>query len=80
MKTRINVEEIRAMNQRRADINALEFTDIEWMLDGKPVQIDPSVSEDWDFTGLGNYSFVEFVIDSDPECPRMTVMTLWKES
>jgi hypothetical protein len=79
MKIRINVEEIRAMNKRRAEINALEFKDIEWLEDGKPIQIDPSVTEDWDFTGMGNYSFVEYVIDSDPEHPRMSVMYLWKE-
>ena len=28
---------------------------------------------------MGNYSFVEYVIDSDPEHPRMSVMYLWKE-
>jgi hypothetical protein len=79
MKTQINVEEIRAMNKRRAEINALEFKDIEWLEGGKLIEIDPSVTEDWDFTGMGNYSFVECVIDSDPEHPRMTVMYLWKD-
>ena len=78
MKTQVNVEEVRAMNQRRAEINALEFTDIEWMLDGKPIEIDPSVAEGWDFTGMGNYSFVEYLIDSDPEHPRIVTMTMWK--
>ena len=59
MTTRIDIEEIIALQARRREINALDLKDVKFFKDGKPVEVTPEQIEEWSFIGLSNIDFVE---------------------
>lgn len=65
-KIRIDLEEVRALLNRKNEINALDIREIEWYEDGKPLEIPPECLDKWRFIGLTNVFFVE--------------LEFWKES
>lgn len=71
-KIRINVEEIRALDARRREINAINIRDIEWYENGKKLNYTEEQVNQWRFIGLCNTSFVEFYHD---HYERAVVMT-----
>lgn len=55
----VNVEELLEMQRRRNEINAAPFSEINWMIDGKPIHVTPEQAKEWKFTGLSNTSFID---------------------
>lgn len=61
--TKVNVDEVRRIKARRAEINHIPFEKIEWVDDnGNPVEVDPEWKAEWPFTGLCNCDFVDTAI------------------
>lgn len=56
--TRIDVEYVKKIQAERKRINDLELKDIEWYENGKKLDIDPEVLEEFKFTGLCNTDFI----------------------
>lgn len=56
---RVDVEHVLKLQAERKKINDLDFDEIEWYKDGKKVEIDPEVKEEFKFTGLTNICFTE---------------------
>lgn len=61
-KIQISVEEVAALIQRRKEINIIPLENIEWTLNGVPIDIDPKEIEDFKFIGLSNVTFVECLL------------------
>lgn len=57
---RIDVEEIRKIDERRREINELNIYDIEWFENGKRLHYTKDQLDHWKYIGLNNVSFVEF--------------------
>jgi hypothetical protein len=57
-KIKVEVSEIMYLAGRMATINKLDLDDIEFTVEGKPVEIDPKTLEDFKFTGLNNTDFI----------------------
>ena len=55
---RINIEDIFEIEERRRSINKLELEDIEFCSNGVPLDIDPKVTEEFNFVGLNNIDFI----------------------
>jgi len=55
---KINIEEIFEIYDRRKIINNFDLMDIEFCVDGKPIEIDPKVKKEFEFTGLNNIDFI----------------------
>lgn len=60
---RIDVEEIRKIDERRRQINALNIYDIEWYENGVRLNYTKEQLDEWKYIGLCNTSFVEFCHD-----------------
>lgn len=58
-RVRIDVEEIKALQRRRREINDIEIDDIDFYSGGKKVVIPKSSIEEWRFVGLNNIDFAE---------------------
>ena len=57
-KFEIAIEDVRAMQLRREEINRLPLEEIIWTEGGVPVSIDKKTIEDWRFVGLNNIDFI----------------------
>ncbi len=57
-KIKIDIEDIFEIQERRRNINKLDFADIEFCSNGKPLNIDPKVREEFSFIGLDNMDFI----------------------
>lgn len=66
-KVQVSFEEVAELIDRLAEINALDFKDIEWTMKGVPVILDPQVAEDFKFTGLSNTYFFELGLHREPK-------------
>jgi hypothetical protein len=58
MEMRIDIEHVRKIQEERMKINSVPIEQIEWYEDGKKVEIDPKVIEDFVYTGLNNTDFI----------------------
>ena len=57
--TEIAIEEVQALIARVREINRIEFNEIEWTKDGKPMDIPENIREEFQFIGLSNVAFIE---------------------
>lgn len=55
----VNIEVVKKIIDDLREINKIPFDEIEWHENGKPLDIPKEVLEEWKFTGLSNYSFVD---------------------
>lgn len=55
---KIDINEIRKLEARRQEINALDFDSIVWMEGDKEIQISKEKREEWRYIGLSNWGFV----------------------
>ncbi len=55
---RVDIEKVRRIQAERKKFNDLDFDEIEWYEDGKKVEINPKVKEEFRFTGLCNTDFI----------------------
>ena len=55
---RVNIEDIFEIQDRRRIINNFDLMDIEFYADGDPIEIDPKVKKEFEFTGLNNIDFI----------------------
>ncbi len=58
MKVNIAIEEVYRIQEERRAINKLEFQDIVWTENGKPINIPAEVLHTWLFCGLNNMDFI----------------------
>ena len=58
-RTIINIEEVRALQERRREINKIDLNDIDFYENGVMVTPTKEALEEWRFTGLSNIDFVE---------------------
>lgn len=56
--TRVDVEEVRALKARLAEINSHDFDDIEWFENNKLLVVDPVIASTWHFIGMTNADFI----------------------
>lgn len=66
---KVDIEEIHNLKNRLWEINRLEFEDIEWYEDGKPIKYSEDleiIKTNFCYTGLNNVDFVNF-IDAETE-------------
>lgn len=76
-KVQVSVREVKWLNERRRQINALELEDIEWITeDGRVIPYNDKSVDDFKITGLSNIEFVEpgfhdgsVVIEHDDDDP-----------
>lgn len=69
-RVRIDIEEIKALQKRRKEINAIELADIDFYENGVKVVVSSPTVEDWNFVGLSNIDFIEhaeYAPESIPE-------------
>lgn len=57
-KVKINVEEIKRIQKRRAEINKLDLQNIEFYEDGVKLDISPEKIKEFSFIGLNNVDFI----------------------
>lgn len=55
---KVKIEDIRAMQDMRAKINNIALCEIEFYEDGKKVEINEEIIDDFEFTGLSNIDFI----------------------
>ncbi len=55
---RVDIEHVRKIQKERMEINSILLEEIEWYEDGKKLDIDKSVIDDFLFTGLNNTDFI----------------------
>lgn len=55
---RVNIEDVRDIEKARSKINRPDFKQIEWYEDGKKLDIDPKILDDYEYTGLNNMDFI----------------------
>ena len=55
----VNIEEVRQLQAKLAEINAIPFSEIEWHEQGEPIPVTSQCAQDWRFLGMSNCAFVE---------------------
>lgn len=55
---RIDIEHVRKIQEERMKINSVPLEQIEWYEDGKKVETNPGIIDDFLFTGLNNTDFI----------------------
>lgn len=55
---RVDIEHVRKIQEERMKINKVPLEQIEWYEDGKKVEIDPGIIDDFLYTGLNNTDFI----------------------
>lgn len=55
----VNIEVVKRLLQDLAEIDKVPFDQIEWHLDGKPLDIPKEILKEWKFMGMCNHSFVD---------------------
>jgi hypothetical protein len=58
----IDLEEIRKIKQRLQEINAVDIMTLQLTDNGVAINITDNVREDWKFTGLTTFYFLDSVI------------------
>ena len=56
-KVQIHLEELEAHKEFRNKVNAPSIEDIEWLMNGEPVTVEPEFLEFFRFVGLCNMDF-----------------------
>jgi hypothetical protein len=56
---RIDIEKIRALREELRAFNRLPLDEVEFYENGKPMNIPPSIVEEFKFTGLNNADFID---------------------
>ncbi len=54
----VSVEEIMRISRERQAINKLEFRNIVWTYQGKPLDIPSQLLDDFEICGLNNIDFI----------------------
>ena len=55
----VNIEDILRIKKERSQINKLDFMTIEWYKDGKKLEIPDKDKEEFMYTGLSNFDFID---------------------
>lgn len=58
MNCYVAIEEVLAITKRRREINKLNFGDIIWTKNGKPIKIGKETIDKFGYTGLCNIDFI----------------------
>lgn len=56
--TRVAIEEVKKLQARLDEINAIPFDKIEWTENGQPIAFDSEVKTFFKFTGLSNHCYI----------------------
>ena len=65
-KIEVAVEEVIRIHKERLAINSLNFSDIVWTYQGKPLDLPNKLLEDFAVCGLNNMDFITSNIILDP--------------
>ncbi len=52
-------------------INQVSIHDIEWILNGKTVEIDTDLLDKWKYIGLNNTDFPKYAFDKNSEAGKL---------
>ena len=63
----VNIEEIKGIDLRIKQINSVDLADIEFMENGKKLDIPKSLINEFKFMGLCNHSFINMGIYLEDE-------------
>lgn len=66
-KIQVDINEVRAIQKRRGEINRIPTEKIEWVENGKPVALNPAEVESHLESGLNNVDFVTYFLDGEPD-------------
>lgn len=55
----IEIEEVQRIFARLQEIDAIPFSEVNWLKDGKPLVLSPDLLEDFNYTGMPNTAFVD---------------------
>lgn len=64
---RIDINEVKRLQERRREINAIPLGDIVWVDGERVIEISPKVLREWIFTGLSNVDFIDMDVYLDTE-------------
>lgn len=67
MSVRIDINEVKRLQERRREINAIPLGDIVWVDGERVIEISPKVLREWIFTGLSNVDFIDMDVYLDTE-------------
>lgn len=62
---KVEIQEVRRFRAQLDAVNKPLLGDIEFVLDGVPVEVPPEVSDQWEMTGLNNVDFLIALLDGD---------------
>jgi hypothetical protein len=66
MKTKVDVNGIKAAQEEIRRINKIPFEDIIWMDGDREIPVSDAVKENWRFVGMTNCSFIEYDLYENP--------------
>ncbi len=55
---KVNIEDVERLTKERKKINSVSLSEIEWYQNGKKVDVDKSITEDFEIIGLNNIDFI----------------------
>ena len=61
-KIKIDVNEIKHIKDRLAEINKIDLQNIQWMDGNKPIHMSEKFINDWKFIGLGNSNIPDYML------------------
>jgi hypothetical protein len=57
---KVKISEIKSLQDRRREINNISLSEIEFIDDnGKTIEIDHKILDEYEFTGLNNIDFID---------------------
>lgn len=62
---RIDIEELRAMRERRKEINNTPLEKIEYYFNGKKIDVPLYTIDEWKYIGLSNIDFDWYMLEGD---------------
>ena len=58
MNNKIDIDEVLKLKNRINEINSFDLTKVKFIKDGKEINVDKEIIEDWGFIGLNNFDFI----------------------
>lgn len=58
---KVDIEYVKDLKKKLREINVIPFENIVWTNKGEAIPIDKEVREEFQFTGLNNVDFVDFI-------------------
>ncbi len=67
----VDLKELFAAFEFLKEINKEDILNIQWTLNGQPVQVSMQSLEEWKFIGLNNSEFPKYAFDKDTEVGKL---------